>query len=767
MPNLVSPVFKNDYSNDTLKNRYLYAISAFPSNDEATTAIELYLEENGQGYFSPDKRKKRLLFPGTYYFYISNIRLSNDGIALNAPIKKTLCEGPFEISKKEKQTVKLTLVLEPCFMEKGAVGVKCDGISIYFLEKKQFSSDSTNNMRRYYAKEGKLYSDAQCKQPFRMPQQKYYFLATADDVAPEEKIQKSDCSDPVELADVSEQQIELSIKSSPLFVDKTDNAVMHTALTLYCVANFNTTTDLPMDCTEYLLNNGKLFYPKHTEERAFLNLNKYYFITSRTPAKDPKEYVYKKYCSDEITLEKKASQHIELSPAAGLRLHLSEPLKPKHIPFPGGVQIAIGLIDATNSRSEKSYTTPDSKQALTFPFKGNDNGYDIKCTFTQKTYFNLDDNMLEEQLDTVDLSKKSLFLLPDTISLKDSVWDVKKADYNAAGDYITRFDPPYNASKPALEPEWLHIQLLHYDYVKHTFKSVERFLMLEGYVKNVIKTQSNVYDSNCIWLPWIESGKGKSFRDTSNDIKLKYSYDIKCKWGKLPKQWENQWETHKYWRAMFNKKPDFLLAHLAQITSKDKPIKITLLPDNPIFEPDQWNNGGAVQGSTNCYAYAMNSRLGHTIGVTPQPGRKSATPAGPVTCSEVKRRVLADSTSLSNNILEAKGDTPPEKEGYYLVALVTTKVPTDKIDNKKKQYYMADYHWYRRDRDGFWSHKPGTTPVIWHDAKNKRIQDPKKCNRRTVYPGGVTIGGNLYDLIIDYTNFCGYFYVKKGGAQVT
>ena len=52
-----------------------------------------------------------------------------------------------------------------------------------------------------------------------------------------------------------------------------------------------------------------------------------------------------------------------------------------------------------------------------------------------------------------------------------------------------------------------------------------------------------------------------------------------------------------------------------------------------------------------------------------------------------------------------------------------------------------NYHWYRQDENGNWSHKPGQGPVQNTDYKNKKIQDPEKAD------WGI------------YTIFVGYFEV--------
>ena len=54
------------------------------------------------------------------------------------------------------------------------------------------------------------------------------------------------------------------------------------------------------------------------------------------------------------------------------------------------------------------------------------------------------------------------------------------------------------------------------------------------------------------------------------------------------------------------------------------------------------------------------------------------------------------------------------RKGYYSVYLV--------VDN------CIDYHWYRQDKGGYWSHKPGRTPVKKLDASGKMIKNPAKAD---------------------------------------
>lgn len=73
--------------------------------------------------------------------------------------------------------------------------------------------------------------------------------------------------------------------------------------------------------------------------------------------------------------------------------------------------------------------------------------------------------------------------------------------------------------------------------------------------------------------------------------------------------------------------------------------------------------------------------------------------------------------------------------GCYKVALVVD--PGD------------DYHWYRQNSDGTWSHKPGSGTVRNFDDSGNLITDPSNCDRTSNWP--------YYEL------FVGFFKVSPLG----
>lgn len=74
-----------------------------------------------------------------------------------------------------------------------------------------------------------------------------------------------------------------------------------------------------------------------------------------------------------------------------------------------------------------------------------------------------------------------------------------------------------------------------------------------------------------------------------------------------------------------------------------------------------------------------------------------------------------------------------------------------------------DYHFYRQDSNGLWSHKPGGMPVTNVDALGNLIYDPALANRNYS-----SEGTNL-----NYDTFCSYMcvprdkplHIKVGGTR--
>jgi hypothetical protein len=173
-------------------------------------------------------------------------------------------------------------------------------------------------------------------------------------------------------------------------------------------------------------------------------------------------------------------------------------------------------------------------------------------------------------------------------------------------------------------------------------------------------------------------------------------------------------------------------SHVQQAITRPMNPELLLLPvhalvtcpvchaaDAPVYSPAQWNTT-AVQPHNNCYNYA-NNQITNTFA---QPGRASGHPITTLSCAGVTPSAHSDGLVVSPNF------TGPLAQGAgWYVALVI--------------WPGNDYHWYRQDKNGCWSHKPGQTAVRNVDNSGKTISDPKACDRGP------------------YTDFCTYMITKK------
>ena len=130
------------------------------------------------------------------------------------------------------------------------------------------------------------------------------------------------------------------------------------------------------------------------------------------------------------------------------------------------------------------------------------------------------------------------------------------------------------------------------------------------------------------------------------------------------------------------------------------------------------------QWSNNCYNYATNYRTDTFA----QPGLAAGQMYASLSCPDVRKAAIAD------ELIDAPdADNACPKEGH-LVALVVAP--------------GFDFHWYRKGRNGRWSHKPGSTPVIAVDNSNQIILDPRNADRGP------------------YTDFCTFMVVMHGHIKI-
>ncbi|MFX0065395.1 MAG: hypothetical protein ACFFC7_24760 [Candidatus Hermodarchaeota archaeon] len=147
---------------------------------------------------------------------------------------------------------------------------------------------------------------------------------------------------------------------------------------------------------------------------------------------------------------------------------------------------------------------------------------------------------------------------------------------------------------------------------------------------------------------------------------------------------------------------------------------------HPKYEPQNWNDAGTTQLCNNCYNYACNIITNNYA----QPGHASGNIYSSINCQEVAEGAISDG-------LLPVADEEKCKLCSHKVALV--------IDPDSP----VDFHWYRLDKEGNWSHKPGQWSVTNLDNSGNIISDPRTADRGR------------------YSVFCGFFCVPKGTVTIS
>ncbi len=141
------------------------------------------------------------------------------------------------------------------------------------------------------------------------------------------------------------------------------------------------------------------------------------------------------------------------------------------------------------------------------------------------------------------------------------------------------------------------------------------------------------------------------------------------------------------------------------------------------YNPSLWN--GKTQSYNNCYAYALNNQVypgTNNLWLMQQPGEYANNWATNFTNeAEMRAAVASDFAKYNedfgtNLVFQPIGKYDVCPAGTYKVALVA-------YSNN------LDYHWYRQDADGYWSHKPGRTAVTRYDNSGNLIVDPETADR--------------------------------------
>jgi hypothetical protein len=168
-------------------------------------------------------------------------------------------------------------------------------------------------------------------------------------------------------------------------------------------------------------------------------------------------------------------------------------------------------------------------------------------------------------------------------------------------------------------------------------------------------------------------------------------------------------------------------------------IRCLFIDLKPRYRPEWWNWPSqpapmdSRQFSNNCYNYACDqvtndfAQPGYASGKLVVHGWIWNVPD----CPRVTELAVSDGLRT-----RADGEQAAER-CTHTVALAIDPDPDSR-----------DYHWYRLDDNGMWSHKPGRMAVRNTDNSGNPISDPRTADRGP------------------YTVFCGYFSVPRCEVRI-
>lgn len=151
----------------------------------------------------------------------------------------------------------------------------------------------------------------------------------------------------------------------------------------------------------------------------------------------------------------------------------------------------------------------------------------------------------------------------------------------------------------------------------------------------------------------------------------------------------------------------------------------------PLPDLNAWNADINIQWNNNCYNYGTNYRTDTFA----QPGEATGAKYNDLSaCSVPAGNRSARMGAVSDGLIALPSNNNTCPLYGHLVALV---VAPD-----------WDYHWYRKGRNGKWSHKMGDSPATLLDDSGNPINDPRTADRGS------------------YTDFCTFMQVKHGHFKI-
>ena len=162
----------------------------------------------------------------------------------------------------------------------------------------------------------------------------------------------------------------------------------------------------------------------------------------------------------------------------------------------------------------------------------------------------------------------------------------------------------------------------------------------------------------------------------------------------------------------------------------------------PPFDKHKWNDNSKIKKTHNCYAYVLDL-INDKLTSKPQPGYSKGysylTDNDIRKCDRMFERIKADNPSLIKIKYSDKCPTGYRK-GYLAV-------------DDGSQTSNTDYHFYRLDSSGLWSHKPGSTNAISENTNGKKIVAPHLAKRQS--------NSHIYN------KSCGYFCYNPDTSNIS
>ena len=152
------------------------------------------------------------------------------------------------------------------------------------------------------------------------------------------------------------------------------------------------------------------------------------------------------------------------------------------------------------------------------------------------------------------------------------------------------------------------------------------------------------------------------------------------------------------------------ITNIKTIKNGNSPLSGT----EPDYEPWKWNDKDYIKNYHNCYSYAFDDYQGKRTGKA-QPGYFAHYPPINNTeynCDDIYKRIKKDNPSIRETNINKKCSKGSYKAFFALDPEGDT-----------------DYHFYRQDSNGYWSHKPGRSNVVDVDAQKKKIKNPALADR--------------------------------------